>query len=54
MIEGCYCGICDPDPVGWPESLDGEQLELFPELVAQWEEDAKWYTILRQRVENDL
>ena len=30
-----------------------EQLELFPELVAQWEEDAKWYTILRQRVEGD-
>jgi hypothetical protein len=36
------------------ESLDGEQLELFPELVRQWEEDAKWYTILRQRVESDL
>jgi len=30
-----------------------EQLELFPELVAQWAEDATWYTIYRKRVEGD-
>ncbi len=29
-----------------------EQLELFPELVALWEEDARWYTILRQRIDD--
>lgn len=31
----------------------GEQLELFPALIELWEEDAKWFTILRQRVEGD-
>ncbi len=37
----------------WSKVANAEQLELFPELVAQWEEDANWYTILRQRVEGD-
>lgn len=32
----------------------GEQLELFPELVKQWAEDARWYTIIRTREESDL
>jgi hypothetical protein len=36
------------------ETLDGEQLELFPELIKQWEEDTKWYTILRLREESEL
>lgn len=36
------------------EPIVFEQLELFPELVKQWEEDAKWYTIVRLREESDV